>query len=841
MVEKMLSSDRYSFYKLFKEKDFKIEIPIIQRDYAQGRNTQINVRDAFLDALYKYLEENVPNRDLDFVYGSIENGKFIPLDGQQRLTTLFLLHWYLCQICEDESLKQPFYETMTIKGNSEKETKSKFTYETRRSSSEFCDSLMKFHLSKDKISAEVKISDIIEDESWFFRLWQLDPTVKSMLQMLDSIHQKFYGKGNFFAGLLSEDNPIITFLFMDLKKFKLSDDLYIKMNARGKPLSEFENFKAKFEQYIETIEPKIESLHRDFKLNDKSVSLKDYFSHNIDTKWADLFWTYRKIANRSNSAEDNDFDDEFVNFIRFVFNCNYAGSINIAIKDKDETLEKLNTGSEVISFDDYCKRNVLSAKAILYLVDAFDVLSEQGVDITTHLAEYDAPYFDEKGQFSKILAGTASNNDKIQMHAYLRYLIENKDRAGLFDWMRVICNLSHPDNTIIDSSSEFSRSIRSVDSLLAKAPDILKHFAETTIVEGFSSWQVEEEKVKAKLMLASSEWRSSILKSEKENYPYFNGQIEILLESAGVYSYYREHAGSTWTSENVEQFRPSFDDYSNKFARIFDRSYSQNSCKMGDATFAFERAVLSKGNYLSYTNKEKKNLLNTSNTKQNIKRDHSWKRYLRCDGYNEDEIKRHNLVKEVLDDADLDLNDLINSLNKVALKIDDSAMWRYCFVHSNDVWNYGCYGWVLFDPNILYLFNGSKRSHWHREAYTYYLWEKYLESLSLNHSIKKGYCDSKNADILPRISITWKFDTEEVILDIFGARNRQRAEDVCDAIEIECYKSDDSAVSESVKKKLEEAQFNFQGNRGKRTFYCDKMNETCDAIVECLKKIDEQE
>lgn len=839
MAENLLSSDRYSFYKLFREKDFKIEIPIIQRDYAQGRNTQTNVRDAFLDALYKYLEENKPNRDLDFVYGSIENGKFIPLDGQQRLTTLFLLHWYLCQICEDESLKQSFYETMTTKGASEKEIKSKFTYETRRSSSEFCDSLMMFHLEKDELSADVKLSDIIEDENWFFRLWLLDPTVKSMLQMLDSIHQKFYGKGNFFAGLLSEDNPIITFLFMDLKKFKLSDDLYIKMNARGKPLSEFENFKAKFEQYIETIEPEIETLHRNFKFKNKRVSLKEYFSHNIDTKWADLFWTYRKIANRSNSAEDNDFDDEFVNFIRFIFNCNYAGSINIATKDKDEVLESLNTGNAVISFDNYHKMNVLSTKAILYLVDAFDVLSEQGTDIITHLAEYDAPYFDEKGQFIKILAGTASNNDKIQMHAYLRYLIENKDRSGLFDWMRVICNLSHPDNTIIDSSSEFSRSIRSVDSLLAKAPDILKHFAETTTVEGFSSWQVEEEKVKAKLMLASSEWRSSILKSEKENYPYFNGQIGILLEFAEVYSYYREHAGSTWISENVEQFRSSFDIYSNKLAKIFDRGYSQNNRKMGDATFAFERAVLSKGDYLSYTDKEKKNLLNTSNTNQNIKRDHSWKRYLRCDGFNENVIKLHNFVKDILDDTDLDLHNLANSLNKIALKIDDSTKWRYCLAHSDDLWKYGRYGWMLFNPNILYLFYGSKRSHWHTEVYTYYLWKKHLESLSLNHLNKKEYYYSKKAGILPHISITWKFETEEVIFGIFGTRNRQRAEDVCDAIEIDCYTADDSVMSESVKKKLEDAQFSFQGNRGKKTFYCDKMNETCDAIVECLKKIGE--
>ena len=839
MAENLLSSDRYSFYKLFREKDFKIEIPIIQRDYAQGRNTQTNVRDAFLDALYKYLEENKPNRDLDFVYGSIENGKFIPLDGQQRLTTLFLLHWYLCQICEDESLKQSFYETMTTKGASEKEIKSKFTYETRRSSSEFCDSLMMFHLEKDELSADVKLSDIIEDENWFFRLWLLDPTVKSMLQMLDSIHQKFYGKGNFFAGLLSEDNPIITFLFMDLKKFKLSDDLYIKMNARGKPLSEFENFKAKFEQYIETIEPEIETLHRDFKFKNKRVSLKEYFSHNIDTKWADLFWTYRKIANRSNSAEDNDFDDEFVNFIRFIFNCNYAGSINIATKDKDEVLESLNTGNAVISFDNYHKMNVLSTKAILYLVDAFDVLSEQGTDIITHLAEYDAPYFDEKGQFIKILAGTASNNDKIQMHAYLRYLIENKDRSGLFDWMRVICNLSHPDNTIIDSSSEFSRSIRSVDSLLTKAPDILKYFAETTTIEGFSSWQIEEEKIKAKLMLASSGWRSSILKSEKENYPYFNGQIGILLEFAEVYSYYREHAGSTWISENVEQFRSSFDIYSNKLAKIFDRGYSQNNRKMGDATFAFERAVLSKGDYLSYTDKEKKNLLNTSNTNQNIKRDHSWKRYLRCDGFNENVIKLHNFVKDILDDTDLDLHNLANSLNKIALKIDDSTKWRYCLAHSDDLWKYGRYGWMLFNPNILYLFYGSKRSHWHTEVYTYYLWKKHLESLSLNHLNKKEYYYSKKAGILPHISITWKFETEEVIFGIFGTRNRQRAEDVCDAIEIDCYTADDSVMSESVKKKLEDAQFSFQGNRGKKTFYCDKMNETCDAIVECLKKIGE--
>src|SRR5690349_5248263 len=108
-----------SFYQLFAEKKLKIEVPIIQRDYAQGRSRESEVRNNFLDALWKYLNENKPGKELDFVYGAISetgNGQsFIPLDGQQRLTTLFLLHWYLSlvagrnaefkQILVDESNK----------------------------------------------------------------------------------------------------------------------------------------------------------------------------------------------------------------------------------------------------------------------------------------------------------------------------------------------------------------------------------------------------------------------------------------------------------------------------------------------------------------------------------------------------------------------------------------------------------------------------------------------------------------------------------------------------------------------------------------------------------------
>ena len=73
----------------------KIIIPIIQRDYAQGRcDPDIDrVRDRFLTSLYNAIV-NEPIT-LDFVYGDIDaNGIMTPLDGQQRLTTLFFLHLY---------------------------------------------------------------------------------------------------------------------------------------------------------------------------------------------------------------------------------------------------------------------------------------------------------------------------------------------------------------------------------------------------------------------------------------------------------------------------------------------------------------------------------------------------------------------------------------------------------------------------------------------------------------------------------------------------------------------------------------------------------------------------
>lgn len=76
----------------------KIEIPIFQRDYAQGRNdeTTDKIRKDFVNSLIETLDKNIPI-ELDFIYGREVDNTITLIDGQQRLTTLFLLHWYISQ------------------------------------------------------------------------------------------------------------------------------------------------------------------------------------------------------------------------------------------------------------------------------------------------------------------------------------------------------------------------------------------------------------------------------------------------------------------------------------------------------------------------------------------------------------------------------------------------------------------------------------------------------------------------------------------------------------------------------------------------------------------------
>lgn len=150
-----------------------IEIPIIQRDYAQGRLGKENLRKNFLGDLKRALDKEPPYKDtemkLDFIYGTTENDRLNPLDGQQRLTTLWLLHWYIA--LRADMLNEDNCAIL-----------KKFTYETRITSREFCQNLCIPKNFENFCSSD--IVGFITKQTWFYSAWKQDPTIQSMLRML---------------------------------------------------------------------------------------------------------------------------------------------------------------------------------------------------------------------------------------------------------------------------------------------------------------------------------------------------------------------------------------------------------------------------------------------------------------------------------------------------------------------------------------------------------------------------------------------------------------------------------------------------------------------------------
>jgi len=262
----------------------RVEIPLFQRDYAQGRQSDPvrRIRTDFLDALRAAVGGGETEAvGLDFVYGGVDEGTLRPLDGQQRLTTLFLLHWYLA------SRSGHLHETHSWK---------QFSYATRQSARMFCESLVEHSLPDGTVPSEW-----IKDQPWYLFLWRHDPTIQSMLVVLDAIDERFrdIDEATAWARLTDAEAPAIWFLLLPLSGLGADagedmrpEDLYIKMNSRGKPLTEFENFKAHFEKTIEWSSRSAE------------------FALNVDTRWSDFLWHLR--------GDDGLIDDEFLRYLEFV-------------------------------------------------------------------------------------------------------------------------------------------------------------------------------------------------------------------------------------------------------------------------------------------------------------------------------------------------------------------------------------------------------------------------------------------------------------------------------------------------------------------------------------------
>ena len=430
--------------------NYRVVIPLIQRDYAQGRKDKrtTEVRKVLLqDINTALLDKNVEPLDLNFIYGKSINGKFIPLDGQQRLTTLFLVYLF------------------AYRDNDECDFLGNFSYETRDSSRKFFKSLFE---NRKNIFIETKSpSEIITDEPWFADSWQLDPTVQGALKTLDDISDSFDYGFDYVSVLSDSNNQKLVFNFLDIDKLGSEDELYIKLNSRGRPLTDFENFKARFIDRIKKIDSHLER----------------EFSQNIDTKWTDVIWNIDKNA----------FDTNFLNLFEIVL-INNLDSLDYSKRD-NWTLE--------IDFE------TVEISHIEIIVSVLDFLSKNKMT--------DASSILECSIVNKTL------KDRVYFHVISTFIEHQGDTldTSYKNWYRIFRNLIN--NSVIDSQDSYERAIKGINEQIEHTSDLLEYLAEGNRINGFSIDQVDEEIEKAKLITADDSYREII--EVAENHRYFDGQI----------------------------------------------------------------------------------------------------------------------------------------------------------------------------------------------------------------------------------------------------------------------------------------------------------------------------
>ena len=531
--------ERYSFPDLFirpvdvdKDKTVvldRIVIPKIQRPYAQGRVDGVStfVRNSFLEEIFSYLSSG-EIMDLNFVYGIIrsddkENTMEL-LDGQQRLTTLFLVYWYIANRELEESSDED---------NRIRECLRKFSYETRSTSTYFCKKLSNFHVNVNELSPKIAITK----SKWYFKSFDMDSTICAMLTMLDAIHKKYTEEDcHDFAKNLNN----LRFYVKSLGYYHLSEELYIKMNARGLQLSVFENFKADLTNFIS------KSDYEDFKnyvslyREGATEKLPFYqnFSIKLDAKWVDLFW----------KRGSEDFDSSYMSFFSRYFAYKYilvsADSVSDYDMRSDDGLRELYTDAEpriqrneYFGFKPFLKILDSRPEFICSLDKVLDVLYEYDFKEDRKIIRKEfVPLWDRDGNELTddfmYNSRTRFTHTKLILFAAVMEFIEAYEKfvpEVYFEWMRVVWNII--ENTNIDSLSPVSSLVRKFSKLLSPAvkqnpnPSVASFYSGLGkyVLEENESRAVEEEVKKARKIAEDLQWLS--LFKETECHPFFKGMV----------------------------------------------------------------------------------------------------------------------------------------------------------------------------------------------------------------------------------------------------------------------------------------------------------------------------
>lgn len=542
----MSIAQKHTFFSLLETegKNRRILIPKIQRDFAQGREDKASteIRNRLVGELIAAIAEDAPtpqtNIDLGLIFGAAdENTGIITLfDGQQRMTTLFLLQWYLAWRLGKK-------DACAVLG--------RFSYDTRLFARDFCRALVNEAMEKiPSFTGKAKSGEIgkrFAASSWYSASWQTDPSVKGMIVMLETIHKGLQDETRISSEYLEEfwerirSRERVHFTWLLMKELGLNADLYIKLNSRGKPLSTFEKFKAWLED------------------NERGFSnFPDEWKHKLDSEWTDLFWkrldpTIRpeKVGESMSNVMMGFFLGNSLNEI--LATCQKIPSANGESKDGfSKLIEAINSGAYLSRAD---WERVFQPQSIKVTLQLMAILKSESIcaDITEWINEANIFKFTEFKNSREILGSVLSGwlkaqyTERLLLYGLARYLTENIfinskeihsdsswNQLSFIRWMRMVRNLAVNSGL---SAANFANAIRSISAIAPNRLNELDLWLEEgneIPKEGLDTDQRAEEHAKAKLRCSNFAPNIEAAFQKAEDHWFLRGQIHFLIELSKI-------------------------------------------------------------------------------------------------------------------------------------------------------------------------------------------------------------------------------------------------------------------------------------------------------------------
>ncbi|CRF46372.1 DUF262 domain-containing protein [Helicobacter heilmannii] len=508
-----------------------IEVPMLQRDYAQGRKSQKDIATKFLNALFQVLEDKKQTLHLDLVYGYQDVEVFKLIDGQQRITTLWLLHFLLFK-------KAGRLEDI-------KEALSHFTYHTRESSKEFCEKLL---AEEEEFSLEIKPSEMIEDKEGTFgdaKDRENDPTIKAIVHMLDLLYDALDQKSPQVLENYIEKLRGISFSVINMKKFGLGDDLYIKLNARGKLLSKFEQLKAFIEQ----------------------APIDQQWLNVLDNDWSDYFF---------DSKKPDRFDQRFFHFLHYA-NAFFALE---KLEKEEGTIEQFLDTERTI---DHTYRFLQNEENLKVLDCTIQELLPQCQELG--FLSINGPSFFEvqrKDSKDRCAQETKLEHKKVAYFFALLALAQIDKQAcleaNLQEYARVCKHFV--ENHLLDSNDDlhgFFDLFKAIAVGVSCKEGFYAFLSQTKPLDTFFHQKVFTlEQRKARLICADRAWEGILNKTSK--HAYLVGYVGFLLDFSRVDG-----------KDNLQKFT----DYATLTMEIFNEFFTKKACPLS----LLQRALLCFGDY----------------------------------------------------------------------------------------------------------------------------------------------------------------------------------------------------------------------------------------------------